>query len=137
ARALVREPAILLLDEATSALDTESEHLVQEAIYKNLDGKSVILIAHRLSTVEKADKIIVINKGKVEQIGTHDELLRQPGTYATLVARQMMGDQRPSHPIQLSAPSASRPVSVSGSQYGGKSLLSTSFTHSASSVTSR
>ncbi|VDL79622.1 unnamed protein product [Nippostrongylus brasiliensis] len=94
ARALVREPAILLLDEATSALDTESEHLVQEAIYKNLDGKSVILIAHRLSTVEKADKIIVINKGKVEQIGTHDELLKQPGTYATLVARQMMGEQR-------------------------------------------
>ncbi|CAJ0594133.1 unnamed protein product [Cylicocyclus nassatus] len=136
ARALVREPAILLLDEATSALDTESEHLVQEAIYKNLDGKSVILIAHRLSTVEKADKIIVINKGKVEQIGTHDELLRQPGTYATLVARQMMGDQRPHHP-QLEAPSSSKPVSVIGSHHGGMSLLSTSFTHSASSVTSR
>ncbi|KIH63645.1 ABC transporter, ATP-binding protein, partial [Ancylostoma duodenale] len=107
ARALVREPAILLLDEATSALDTESEHLVQEAIYKNLDGKSVILIAHRLSTVEKADKIIVINKGKVEQVGTHEELLKQPGTYATLVARQMMGDQRP-HAPQLMAPSPSR-----------------------------
>ncbi|VDN33377.1 unnamed protein product [Cylicostephanus goldi] len=110
--------------------------LLQEAIYKNLDGKSVILIAHRLSTVEKADKIIVINKGKVEQIGTHDELLRQPGTYATLVARQMMGDQRPHHP-QLLSPSESKPVSVIGSHHGGMSLLSTSFTHSASSVTSR
>ncbi|ETN84773.1 antigen peptide transporter 2 family protein [Necator americanus] len=128
ARALVREPIILLLDEATSALDTESEHLVQEAIYKNLEGKSVILIAHRLSTVEKADKIIVINKasyqslqisvrknfidkfqGKVEQVGTHEELLKQPGTYATLVARQMMGDQRP-HTAQLTAPLSSRQV---------------------------
>lgn len=62
ARSLVRQPVILLLDEATSALDTESEHLVQEAIYKNLKGRSVILIAHRLSTVEKADKIVVISK---------------------------------------------------------------------------
>ncbi|VDM53671.1 unnamed protein product [Angiostrongylus costaricensis] len=93
ARALVRQPAILLLDEATSALDTESEHLVQEAIYKNLGGKTVIMIAHRLSTVEKADKIIVINKGKVEQMGKHDELLQQPGTYAALVTRQMVGPQ--------------------------------------------
>uniref|UniRef100_A0A914BYQ2 ABC-type antigen peptide transporter n=2 Tax=Acrobeloides nanus TaxID=290746 RepID=A0A914BYQ2_9BILA len=91
ARALVRKPAILLLDEATSALDTESEHLVQEAIYSNLKGKSVILIAHRLSTVEKADKIIVINKGRVEQMGKHEELLAQEGMYKILVQRQMIG----------------------------------------------
>ncbi|KAF8366443.1 haf-9 [Pristionchus pacificus] len=71
ARALVRNPVVLLLDEATSALDSESEHQVQEAIQKNLKGRTVILIAHRLSTVENADKIIVINKGKVEQQGTH------------------------------------------------------------------
>nr|CAD2127669.1 unnamed protein product [Meloidogyne enterolobii] len=77
ARAIVRKPAILLLDEATSALDTESEHLVQEAIYKNMKGRSVILIAHRLSTVEKADKIVVIIKGQVEQMGTHEQLLSQ------------------------------------------------------------
>ncbi|VDO20814.1 unnamed protein product [Haemonchus placei] len=137
ARALVREPAILLLDEATSALDTESEHLVQEAIYKNLDGKSVILIAHRLSTVEKADKIIVINKGRVEQIGTHEELLRIPGTYASLVARQMMGEQQRPRPAQLMASTQSRAISVSGSHHVAPSLLSSSFTHSASSVTSR
>uniref|UniRef100_A0A7I4XVY3 ABC-type antigen peptide transporter n=2 Tax=Haemonchus contortus TaxID=6289 RepID=A0A7I4XVY3_HAECO len=137
ARALVREPAILLLDEATSALDTESEHLVQEAIYKNLDGKSVILIAHRLSTVEKADKIIVINKGRVEQIGTHEELLRLPGTYASLVARQMMGEQQRPRPAQLMASTQSRAISVSGSHHVAPSLLSSSFTHSASSVTSR
>ncbi|XGW21777.1 hypothetical protein V3C99_004605, partial [Haemonchus contortus] len=135
ARALVREPAILLLDEATSALDTESEHLVQEAIYKNLDGKSVILIAHRLSTVEKADKIIVINKGRVEQIGTHEELLRLPGTYASLVARQMMGEQQRPRPAQLMASTQSRAISVSGSHHVAPSLLSSSFTHSASSVT--
>ncbi|KAK5965742.1 ABC tran and ABC membrane domain containing prote in [Trichostrongylus colubriformis] len=135
ARALVREPAILLLDEATSALDTESEHLVQEAIYKNLDGKSVILIAHRLSTVEKADKIIVINKGKVEQIGTHEELLKLPGTYATLVAKQMMGEQGRSQRLMPST--QSRAVSVSGSHHVAPSLLSSSFTHSASSMTSR
>uniref|UniRef100_A0A915NWC9 Uncharacterized protein n=1 Tax=Meloidogyne floridensis TaxID=298350 RepID=A0A915NWC9_9BILA len=78
ARAIVRKPAILLLDEATSALDTESEHLVQEAIYKNMKGRSVILIAHRLSTVEKADKIVVIIKG-------------QEGIYRSLVQRQMIG----------------------------------------------
>lgn len=61
ARALVRDPAVLLLDEATSALDSESEHLVQEAIQKNLRGRTVLLIAHRLSTVENADKISVFN----------------------------------------------------------------------------
>ncbi|CAD6196304.1 unnamed protein product [Caenorhabditis auriculariae] len=90
ARALVRQPVVLLLDEATSALDSESEHLVQEAISKNLKGKTVILIAHRLSTVENADKIVVINKGRVEQMGTHKELIAQEGMYKTLVQRQMM-----------------------------------------------
>ncbi|CAB3408253.1 unnamed protein product [Caenorhabditis bovis] len=141
ARALVREPAILLLDEATSALDTESEHVVQEAIYKNLDGKSVILIAHRLSTVEKADKIVVISKGRVEQIGTHEQLLAQKeGTYAKLVQRQMMGDQKPKkkkqHPSDQPRPT--RSMNVGGpSQGNAMSLLSTSFSQSASSVTSR
>ncbi|KAI3420326.1 ABC transporter transmembrane region [Globodera pallida] len=84
------KPAILLLDEATSALDTESEHLVQEAIYKNLKGRSVILIAHRLSTVEKADKIVVMSRGRLEQIGTHEQLLAQEGMYRSLVQRQMI-----------------------------------------------
>ncbi|CAI4225841.1 unnamed protein product [Auanema sp. JU1783] len=93
ARALVREPVILLLDEATSALDSESEHIVQEAISKNLKGKTVVMIAHRLSTVENADKIVVINKGKVEQIGTHKELINQEGMYKLLVQRQMMSNE--------------------------------------------
>lgn len=140
ARALVREPAILLLDEATSALDTESEHLVQEAIYKNLDGKSVILIAHRLSTVEKADKIVVINKGRVEQIGNHETLLKDTnGTYAKLVQRQMMGDQKPRKrpAVARSGPQPAASINVAGpSQGNAMSLLSTSFSQSASSVTS-
>ncbi|EFP02911.1 hypothetical protein GCK72_001996 [Caenorhabditis remanei] len=93
ARALVRQPVVLLLDEATSALDAESEHTVQEAISKNLKGKTVILIAHRLSTVENADKIVVINKGKVEQLGNHKTLMEQEGLYKQLVQRQMMSGE--------------------------------------------
>uniref|UniRef100_A0A1I7UJF4 ABC transmembrane type-1 domain-containing protein n=1 Tax=Caenorhabditis tropicalis TaxID=1561998 RepID=A0A1I7UJF4_9PELO len=141
ARALVREPAILLLDEATSALDTESEHLVQEAIYKNLDGKSVILIAHRLSTVEKADKIVVIKKGRVEQIGNHETLLKDTnGTYAKLVQRQMMGDQKKTRKrttVPRSGPRPATSINVAPSQGNAMSLLSTSFSQSASSVTSK
>lgn len=91
ARAIVREPVVLLLDEATSALDSESEHLVQEAIQKNLNGKTVIVIAHRLSTVENADKIIVISGGRVQQMGVHKELINQEGIYKQLVQRQMLG----------------------------------------------
>uniref|UniRef100_A0A914Z7E4 ABC transporter domain-containing protein n=1 Tax=Panagrolaimus superbus TaxID=310955 RepID=A0A914Z7E4_9BILA len=91
ARALVRDPVVLLLDEATSALDSESEHSVQEAIQKNLNGRTVILIAHRLSTVENADKIVVISGGRVVQQGVHQELISQEGIYKQLVQRQMLG----------------------------------------------
>ncbi|PFX32325.1 ATP-binding cassette sub-family B member 9 [Stylophora pistillata] len=91
ARALVRNPQILLLDEATSALDAESEHLVQDAIYKNLTGHTVMIVAHRLSTIEKADKIVVIDQGQVIAQGKHKELVEQNGLYAKLVSRQMLG----------------------------------------------
>uniref|UniRef100_A0A914GUG2 Uncharacterized protein n=1 Tax=Globodera rostochiensis TaxID=31243 RepID=A0A914GUG2_GLORO len=116
ARALVRQPAILLLDEATSALDTESEHLVQEAIYKNLKGRSVILIAHRLSTVEKADKIVVMSRGRLEQIGTHEQLLAQEGMYRSLVQRQMItvGDNGGELELAECAPSEGQEETLSG-----------------------
>uniref|UniRef100_A0A914Z044 ATP-binding cassette sub-family B member 9 n=1 Tax=Panagrolaimus superbus TaxID=310955 RepID=A0A914Z044_9BILA len=91
ARALVREPAVLILDEATSALDAESEHIIQTALAQCAIGRSVIIIAHRLSTVEKADRIVVINKGKVIQTGNHKTLMQNSsGLYYSLVQRQLL-----------------------------------------------
>jgi ABC-type multidrug transport system fused ATPase/permease subunit len=91
ARALLCDPQILLLDEATSALDAESEHLFQEAIERAMAGRTVVVIAHRLSTVRDADVVCVINHGTVAERGTHDELLASSGVYAKLVARQLVG----------------------------------------------
>ncbi|KAM9194996.1 ABC-type oligopeptide transporter ABCB9 [Dugong dugon] len=91
ARALVRNPPVLILDEATSALDAESEYLIQRAIHGNLQKHTVLIIAHRLSTVERAHLIVVLDKGRVVQQGTHHQLLAQGGLYARLVQRQMLG----------------------------------------------
>ena len=92
ARAILRDPAILLLDEATSALDAESEHLVQKAIERLSAGRTTLVIAHRLATVLRADRIVVIDAGRVVATGTHAELVRQGGLYARLAALQF--DQR-------------------------------------------
>lgn len=84
ARALLKNPKILVLDEATSALDTKSESLVKEALDRLMSGRTTLVIAHRLSTVVNADQIAVVAGGKVEEIGTHDELVRMGGRYAEL-----------------------------------------------------
>lgn len=84
ARAIVRNPQILILDEATSSLDSESERMVQQALESLYQGRTTLMIAHRLSTVRHADTIVVIDRGRIVQRGTHDHLLAQPGLYSWL-----------------------------------------------------
>lgn len=91
ARALIKDAPILVLDEATSALDSESEKLIQGALWKLMEGRTAIVIAHRLSTVQKMDRIIVLDKGQIVEQGSHQELLQNHGTYATLWTHQSGG----------------------------------------------
>lgn len=88
-RAIVYNPEIIILDEATSSVDTETEELVQEAIYKMMRGRTSIIIAHRLSTIQKSDKIIVLDKGKIVESGTHDYLIELGGFYTQLHQMQL------------------------------------------------
>jgi ATP-binding cassette, subfamily B, bacterial MsbA len=88
ARAVLKNPPIMILDEATSALDTESERLVQDALEQVMKNRTSIVIAHRLSTVQKADKIVVMKQGKIVEMGTHKELIAQNGMYQKLVEMQ-------------------------------------------------
>ncbi|MBZ9648147.1 type I secretion system permease/ATPase [Sphingobium sp. 3R8] len=93
ARALVTQPRILILDEATSALDAESEEIIQRNLRAMARGRTVLIIAHRLSAIRQCDRIMTLEKGQVVEVGTHDDLLRQGGRYASLHRRQMgMGD---------------------------------------------
>ncbi len=91
ARAMLKNAPILVLDEATAALDSESEALIQDALWKLMEGRTAIVVAHRLSTIQKMDRIIVLEDGKVIEQGTHKVLLRANGTYAKLWARQSGG----------------------------------------------
>lgn len=88
ARALLKDPRILILDEATSALDAETEALVQEALERLVRGRTTFIVAHRLSTVVNADRIVVLRDGAIAEMGTHAELVRQGGYYASLVHSQ-------------------------------------------------
>jgi subfamily B ATP-binding cassette protein MsbA len=91
ARALLADPRILILDEATSSLDAEAEGLVQEALERLMVGRTTLVIAHRLSTVRAADRLVVISDGRIVEEGTHDELVAASGVYARLLSRQLVG----------------------------------------------
>ncbi len=93
ARALLKDPRILVLDEATSALDAESEHLVQEALQRLMLGRSTLVIAHRLSTVKDADRVLVLEAGRVVEQGNHRELVARDGLYRQLVERQFLTNE--------------------------------------------
>ena len=84
---MLRNPPVLILDEATSSLDTQTERAVQAALDRLSEGRTTIAIAHRLSTVRDADQIVVLDRGRIVERGSHDELLAAGGFYATLISR--------------------------------------------------
>ena len=84
ARVIATDPEILVLDEATASIDTETEQLIQQALAKIMVGRTSILIAHRLQTIQEADRILVLKNGAVKELGTHDELIALGGVYHTL-----------------------------------------------------
>ena len=88
ARAILRDPRILILDEATSSVDTETEVKIQEALERLIRGRTTFAIAHRLSTLRHANRLLILDKGAIAEIGTHDELLARDGLYRKMYALQ-------------------------------------------------
>jgi ATP-binding cassette subfamily B protein len=105
ARALVKDAPIILLDEATASLDSESEQLVQDAMAHLCEGRTTIVVAHRLPTIMHADRILVVEQGAVVETGRHDELLRKGGRYATFYRVQLKGQAPPPEPVAAMASS--------------------------------
>jgi ABC-type multidrug transport system fused ATPase/permease subunit len=89
ARAILADPKILILDEATSSVDAEAEYLIQQALERVLKGRTALVIAHRLSTIRNADKILVLDSGRIVETGNHIELMQRGGLYSRLYQRQM------------------------------------------------
>ncbi|HEX3246474.1 MAG TPA: ATP-binding cassette domain-containing protein, partial [Chloroflexota bacterium] len=99
ARAILKDAQLLILDEATSHLDAVNEREVRDALARLMVGRTTLVIAHRLSTIRDADKIVVLDRGRVVEQGTHADLLRQNGMYATLVARQLVSADEEEDPF--------------------------------------
>ena len=93
ARAVMKNPSILIFDEATAAVDSETEHLIQEAIERLIRGRTTLMIAHRLSTLRNANKIVVVDKGQIIECGSPEELMAKKGKYYKLIQIQSMGEQ--------------------------------------------
>ncbi|HEX6749734.1 MAG TPA: ABC transporter transmembrane domain-containing protein [Longimicrobium sp.] len=108
ARAILKDPTVLILDEATSSLDTESEALIEDALNHLLRGRTTLIIAHRLSTVRRADRLLVLDGGNIVEEGTHAELLAHNGLYARLYARQFRDDD--ARPVDLLSDPEQEPV---------------------------
>lgn len=94
ARAVLLEPSILLLDDPTAAIDPETEHEILEAMQSAMKGRSTFIVAHRLSTLRRADKIVVLDRGSMVQTGTHEQLMAHPGLYQRLARLQIVDDLR-------------------------------------------
>jgi ATP-binding cassette subfamily B protein len=115
ARALAFDPALLILDEATSSIDTEAEQLIQQAIVRVMRDRTSIVVAHRLSTIQRADKIIVMHHGEIREMGTHQQLLAGRGLYWMLYKLQYSDSSRPQQILEPEQPSTPQ---TTGLQFG-------------------